>query len=58
MGLVARALQRRDRARTELTEAARLFPEGSAGRRRADEILEKMRRRDLRLMGEPSATPF
>jgi tetratricopeptide (TPR) repeat protein len=57
MGLVARALQRRDRARAELTEAARLFPRGSAGGRRAIEILEKMRRRDARLKGEPSPTP-
>jgi tetratricopeptide (TPR) repeat protein len=57
MGLIARALQRRDRARAELTEAARLFPRGSPGGKRAAEILEKMRRRDARLSGEPSPTP-
>ena len=46
LGLVARALRRRDLARAELSEAARLFPPGSEGRRRAEEILERMRRRD------------
>ena len=46
LGLVARALRQRDLARAELTEAARLFPPGSEGRRRAEEILERMKRRD------------
>src|SRR6266571_3544755 len=34
MGLVARALRQRDRARAELTEASRLFPAGAPGRAR------------------------
>ncbi|HKB08534.1 MAG TPA: tetratricopeptide repeat protein [Candidatus Polarisedimenticolia bacterium] len=53
-GLLARAQQRRDRARAELTEAVRLYPNDGPGRRRAEEILEKMRRRDQRLQGEPT----
>ena len=53
-GLVARALRRRDRARDELTEAVRLFPKDSPGGRRAGEILERMRRRDERLLTEPT----
>ena len=58
MGLVARALRRRDRARDELTEAARLFPPGAPGRGRAEEILERMRRHDERLPdGAPPAPP-
>ena len=40
----ARALRRRDVAVREFAEAARLFPEGSDRRRRAGEILERMRR--------------
>ena len=40
----ARALRRRDVAAREFAEAARLFPEGSDGRARATEILERMRR--------------
>jgi len=56
MGLVARALHRRERARAELTEAARLFPEGAPGRLKAEEILDIMRRRDRRAPGDP-ATP-
>jgi tetratricopeptide (TPR) repeat protein len=46
MGLVARALRQRDRARGHLTEAARLLPPGSQGHRKASEILERMRARD------------
>ena len=56
MGLVARGLRQRERARAELSEAARLFPAGAPGRRRAEEILEVMRRRDQRLPGG-TATP-
>jgi tetratricopeptide (TPR) repeat protein len=51
MGLVARALRQRERARAELTEAAHLFPPDAAGRRRAEEILDKMRRHDERVPG-------
>jgi tetratricopeptide (TPR) repeat protein len=40
----ARALRRRDVAQREFAEAARLLPEGSDGRRRALEILDRMRR--------------
>ena len=54
MGYVARALHRRDRARDEFSKAARLFPAGSVGRRRAEEILDRMRRRDERLIAQPS----
>jgi len=46
LGMTARALRQRDEALRELGEAARLFPGGSPGRRRAEEVLEKMRRRD------------
>ena len=53
VGLVARAQRRRDRARAELMEAVRLFPANSAGRRRAEDVLERMRRRDERLQSEP-----
>jgi tetratricopeptide (TPR) repeat protein len=45
LALVSRALRRRDRALASFEEAARLFPEGSAGRARAREWLERMRRR-------------
>ena len=51
MGLVARALRQRDRARAELTEASRLFPAGAPGRARAEEILDRMRRHDERVPG-------
>ncbi len=58
MGLVARDLRRRDRARAELGEAVRLFPAGSQGRGRAQEILERMRRHDERVQGgETSPAP-
>jgi len=40
----ARALRRRDVALREFAAAARLFPDGSDGRRRAAEVLERMRR--------------
>ena len=46
LGLMARSLRQRDLARREFEIAARLFPRGSRGRDRAEEILEKMRRRD------------
>jgi tetratricopeptide (TPR) repeat protein len=46
LALAARALHRRDVVLRELGEAERLFPEGSAGRRRASEILARMRQRD------------
>jgi tetratricopeptide (TPR) repeat protein len=52
LGVVARALGKRDLARRELSEAARLFPLGSPGRARAEDLLEKMRRRDRKLAGE------
>ncbi len=45
LALSARALRRRDQALREFEIAARLFPAGSPGRRRAQEILETMRRR-------------
>ncbi len=54
MGLVARALRRRARARAEFTEAARLFPAGSPGGERAGAILETMRRRDERDRAAPA----
>ncbi len=53
MGLVARGLQRRERARAELKEAIRLFPADSPGRGRAEELLDRMRRRDARLLDRP-----
>ena len=46
LALAARALHRRDVVVRELGEAERLFPEGSAGRRHASEILGRMRQRD------------
>jgi tetratricopeptide (TPR) repeat protein len=46
LALAARALHRRAVVLRELGEAERLFPEGSAGRRRASEILTRMRQRD------------
>jgi tetratricopeptide (TPR) repeat protein len=49
----ARALRRRDVALREFTDAARLFPEGSDGRRRAEEILERMRRARARSAPPP-----
>ena len=45
LGLVSRALRRRDRALASFETAARLFPAGSAGRARATEWLDRMRRR-------------
>jgi tetratricopeptide (TPR) repeat protein len=45
LALAARALHRRDVVLRELGEAERLFPEDSAGRRRATEILGRMRQR-------------
>ena len=44
LGLTARALRKRDLALAEFSEAARLYPAGSEGRRRAGEILKTMRR--------------
>ncbi len=46
LGMYARAMHDRQLARVELKEAARLFPRDHPGRRRAEEILERMRRRD------------
>jgi len=45
LGLVSRALRRRDRALASFETAARLFPAGSTGRARATEWLERMRQR-------------
>jgi tetratricopeptide (TPR) repeat protein len=45
LGLVSRALRRRDRALASFESAARLFPAGSTGRARATEWLERMRQR-------------
>jgi tetratricopeptide (TPR) repeat protein len=45
LALAARALHRRDEALRELAEAERLFPQGSAGEKRAREILDHMRSR-------------
>jgi tetratricopeptide (TPR) repeat protein len=45
LGMTARALRRRDEALRALEKAARLFPEGTPGRQRAEEVLERMRRR-------------
>ena len=45
LALASRALRRRDEALRELAEAARLFPRGSAGEKRAREILDRMRSR-------------
>jgi tetratricopeptide (TPR) repeat protein len=57
LALVSRALRRRDRALASFEEAARLFPEGSAGRARAREWLEKMRRRGAADAGAPETRP-
>jgi tetratricopeptide (TPR) repeat protein len=46
LGMTARALRRREEALRALEEAARLFPEGSPGRRRTEEVLGRMRSRD------------
>jgi tetratricopeptide (TPR) repeat protein len=43
LALASRALHRRDDALRELAEAERLFPKGSAGERRARDILDRMR---------------
>jgi hypothetical protein len=40
--MVARALRQRHRAREEFEAAARIFPDGSRGARRAAELLEEM----------------
>jgi tetratricopeptide (TPR) repeat protein len=53
MGLMARALRQRERARAELEAAVRLLPKNSPGRRKAAEILERMRRRDAEGSGPP-----
>jgi tetratricopeptide (TPR) repeat protein len=50
-GLALRAQRKFDAAKDEILEAARLSPAGSDGRRRAEEILEKMRRREQREKG-------
>jgi len=57
LGLMARSLRQRDLARHEFEIAARLFPRGSRGRDRAEEILEKMRRRDAGIPAADPATP-
>jgi len=46
LGMAARALRHREEALRALEEAARLFPEGSPGRQRTEEVLGKMRSRD------------
>lgn len=43
LALAARALRRRDDALRELAEAQRLFPKGSAGEKRAHDLLDRMR---------------
>jgi Flp pilus assembly protein TadD/4-amino-4-deoxy-L-arabinose transferase-like glycosyltransferase len=48
LGLALRAQRKFDEAREALRESARLSPAGSEGRRKAEEILGKMRRRELR----------
>lgn len=48
LGLTLRAQRKFAAAKDEMREAARLSPAGSAGRRKAEEILEKMRRREQR----------
>jgi tetratricopeptide (TPR) repeat protein len=45
LALAARAMRRRDDALRELALAVRLFPPGSAGERRARDLLERMRSR-------------
>ena len=47
MGLVARHMRERELARSELTEAVRMFPGNHPGRERAETILDRMRLRDL-----------
>jgi len=50
LGMVARALLKRERAESELGEALRLFPAGSPGRATADALLRKMKEVDRRRM--------
>ncbi|HET6277972.1 MAG TPA: tetratricopeptide repeat protein, partial [Candidatus Polarisedimenticolia bacterium] len=50
-GLTLRAQRQFAAAREEMRAAARLSPAGSEGRRKAEEILEKMRRREQRESG-------
>jgi tetratricopeptide (TPR) repeat protein len=50
-GLTLRAQRKFTAAREEMRAAARLSPAGSEGRRKAEEILEKMRRREQRESG-------
>jgi 4-amino-4-deoxy-L-arabinose transferase-like glycosyltransferase len=57
LALVSRALRRRDRALASFEEAARLFPEGSTGRARALEWLDRMRRRGGAEPAPPAAGP-
>jgi Flp pilus assembly protein TadD len=57
LGLMARSLRQRDLARREFETAARLFPRGSRGRDRVEEILGKMRRRDTGAPIEDVASP-
>ena len=52
MGMVARALLKRERAEAELGEALRLYPAGSPGRAKADALLRKMKEVDRRRMQE------
>ncbi len=47
MGLMARHMRERELARSELTEAVRMFPGNHPGRERAETILDRMRLRDL-----------
>lgn len=53
-GLVARSSGRRERARAEFAEAARLFPPDSPAGKRVGLILERMRRRDARERAGPA----
>jgi len=57
LALVSRALRRRDRALASFEAAARLFPEGSTGRARALEWLDRMRRRGGAEPVPPAAGP-
>lgn len=59
LGMTARALRHREEALRALEEAARLFPEGSPGRRRTEEVLGRMRSRDRTApsSGPPEGTP-
>ncbi len=52
MGLLARAMRQDDLARSELSQAARLFPADSPGRERALRILGKMRELQERSRGQ------